>query len=289
MNIEKTIYELSPLLIRISDTLWNYAETAFQEYQSAEYLSGILEEHGFRIMNKAGGLDTAFIAEYGQGAPVIAFFAEYDALPGLSQKISPVREPVKNKEAGHGCGHNLLGAGSVAAALAVKEAINAGEASGTIRLYGTPAEEVLLGKVIMAQKGIFDDVDAGLGWHPERFNALLESRFTAVNSAKFHFHGKTAHAAVDPYNGRSALDAVELLNISANYLREHVPKSVSLHYSTLCGDFAPNIIPDEAGAWYFVRGADRKEVDDVYGRLLRCAFAAADMTDTSCTEEFLGG
>ena len=289
MDIERFINEHSSEFVDVSRRIWEYAEVAFEEEKSAECLIQLLEKNGFRISRNTAGLSTAFTAEYGEGGPVIALFAEYDALSGLSQEILPVKKSEPGKTAGHGCGHNLLGTASAAAALAVKEAIDCGEVKGKIRVYGTPAEEVLLGKVIMAKAGVFCDVDAALGWHPERYNGLLENKFTGVNSAKFHFHGRTAHAAVDPYNGRSALDAVELLNVSANYLREHVPRSVSFHYSTLCKEFAPNIVPEDAAAWYYVRGASRQEVDEVYQRLCRCAFAAAEMTDTTCTEEFLGG
>ena len=289
MDFEKLIQSRSSFCREVASTLWGYAETAFKEYRSCQYLCEILEKEGFHITKSPAGVETAFIAEYGQGSPVVALLAEYDALPKLSQQVSVTHKPLKEGGSGHGCGHNMLGTASLAAALAVKDAIVSGEAQGTVRLYGTPAEELLLGKVMLVKGGVFDGVDVALGWHPERYNALLESTFTAVNAVKFHYHGRTAHAAIDPYNGRSALDAVELLNVSANYLREHVPKTVSLHYSTLCDGLAPNVVPENATAWYFVRGANRREVDSVYQRLRRCAFAAAEMTDTTCTEEFLGG
>ena len=289
MDIKAVIQDKEKEFINVAMDIWNYAETGYKEFKSAKRLCDCLREEGFNINDSIPELPTAFIAEYGSGKPVVAFWAEYDALPGLSQKVLPFKEPVAEGAPGHGCGHNLLGTASLAAAVAVKELIKKGKIKGTVRLYGTPAEELLTGKVVMVKLGLFDDVDAIIGWHPERINMVMETPTSAVCLVKFHYTGKTAHDAVDPWNGRSALDAVELLNISANYLREHVPPGTTLHYSTLTEPLAPNIVPEKASAWYFVRARKRETAQSVYGRLVRCAKAAAEMTDTKVEVEFCGG
>lgn len=288
-SIEKFIDLNQSLFIKTATDIWEYAEVGYQEFKSAACMAELLKSYGFRVQQGVGDANTAFIAEYGTGAPIIGLMAEYDALPNLSQKLGVKQEALKPGANGHGCGHNLLGTAALAAAIAVKEAIESGEIQGTIRLYGTPAEELLTGKVYMAKQGVFDDLDIALGWHPEGVNAVFEMSTSAMRSAKFHFKGVTAHAASDPFNGRSALDAVELMNISANYLREHVLPGVKIHYATIVSDLVPNIVPDKASVWYFVRGNDTNVVNDVYERLVHCANGAAEMTGTDYTIEFLGG
>lgn len=288
-NIEKYIDKNKDLFIQVASDIWEYAEVGYTEFKSAARLVGVLKEYGFRVQEGVADAPTAFIAEYGSGSPIIGITAEYDALPNLSQKKSSTPEPLVPGGNGHGCGHNLLGTAALAGSLAVKEAIDRGEIQGTIRLYGTPAEELLTGKVYMAKQGVFDDLDALLAWHPEGVNAVFEMSTSANCSVKFHFHGVTAHAASDPYNGRSALDAVELMNVSANYLREHVLPGTKLHYATIAPDLVPNIVPDKVSVWYFVRAVNNTVVKDVYDRLVHCANGAAEMTGTTYTIEYLGG
>lgn len=275
--------------IEIASSIWEYAEVGYEEVKSSALIADTLEKNGFRVKRGIADAKTAFIAEHGDGMPIIAFTAEYDALPNVSQKKSDRPEPIVPGGNGHGCGHNLLGTASLAAALAVKHAIDSGEVHGTIRLYGTPAEELLTGKVYMAKQGVFQDVDALVAWHPEGVNAVFEMSTSANRSVKFHFTGVTAHAASDPHNGRSALDAVELMNIAANYLREHVPPGTKIHYATIAANLVPNIVPDHVSVWYYIRAADTMVLNDVYDRLVHCANGAAEMTGTSYTVEDLGG
>ena len=288
-GIEKWIDSHQEMFVGVAADIWEYAETGYKEVQSSARMVHVLKKFGFRVQEGVGEAPTAFVAEYGSEKPVIGLMAEYDALPNLSQKLDTKPNPLIPGANGHGCGHNLLGTASLAAAIAVKEAIERGEIHGTIRLYGTPAEELLTGKVYMAKQGVFNDLDIALGWHPEGVNAVFETSTSAMRSAKFHFKGVTAHAASDPFNGRSALDAVELMNISANYLREHVLPGVKIHYATIVSDLVPNIVPDKASVWYFVRGNNSDVVEQVYQRLVHCANGAAEMTETSYDIEFLGG
>ena len=288
-KIEQYVDLNQELFKKVAQDIWEYAEVGYQEYRSSARMTEVLKSHGFRVQEGVADAPTAFIAEYGKGRPIIGLMAEYDALPNLSQKLDTKPNPLVQGGNGHGCGHNLLGTASLAAALAIKNTLESGEIHGTIRLYGTPAEELLTGKVYLAKQGVFNDLDVVLGWHPEGVNAVFETSTSAMRSAKFHFHGVTAHAASDPFNGRSALDAVELMNISANYLREHVLPGVKIHYATIVQDLVPNIVPDNASVWYFVRGDNTDVVGDVYQRLVHCANGAAEMTGTSYTLEFLGG
>lgn len=274
-------------LTAVSDRLWDFAEVGLQEYRSANLLEGELEKAGFTVTSGVAGMPTAFTATWGRGQPVIGFLAEYDALPHLGQEASPVRKPLKADAPGHGCGHNLLGAGVLGAALGLKEEMVRDNLPGTIVFFGCPAEETLVGKVFMAREGLYDDLDAALTWHPGDLNSLWAHRTQAVNSAKFTFHGRSAHAAVNPDQGRSALDAVELMNVGANYLREHVPEDTRIHYVIVKGGGEPNVVPAEAQAWYYVRGARRQDVDDVYGRVVKIAQGAALMTETTFDVEFL--
>ncbi len=276
-------------LIELSDKIWQYAEVGLQEMKSARVQKTLLRSQGFKIASGVAGMPSAFVASWGQGRPVIGFLGEYDALPGLSQHPDPVRNPVRPGAPGHGCGHNLLGVGALAAAVAVKRELEARGLPGTVRYHGCPAEETLVGKVFMVRDRVFDDVDAVLDWHPGTTNSVRNHTNTAMNSAKFTFYGRTAHAAGDPHHGRSALDAVELMNIGANYLREHVIEKARIHYVITDGGGEPNVVPDRAQVWYYVRAPERQQVEEIYERLVNIARGAALMTDTSYEIEFLTG
>ncbi len=235
-------------------------------------------------------MPTAFVASYGSCKPTIAILGEYDALPGLSQVAGEIRKPLKEGAPGHGCSHNLLGTAGVAGVLAVKKAIDAGDVKGTIRYYGCPAEENFNAKGYMISPGgLFEDIDISITWHPGWVNNIAVQSNTALNSIFFKFYGKTAHAAVDPYNGRSALDAVELMNVGANYLQEHIISDARLHYVITNGGFAPNIVPAEAEVHYFVRAPERYQVDELYKRLIKVAEEAVLMTETRLEIDFIDG
>ncbi len=273
-----------------AEYIYQQAELALREYKSSEYLAGMLETDGFSVERGVAGMPTAFVATYGDGYPVIGILAEYDALPGLSQKPAlPRHEAVEPGESGHGCGHNLFGAGSTAAAMAMKDAMIKNTLTGTVKLFGCPAEETLVGKAYMAREGVFDGLDACLNWHPSGSNSVSLAGTNAMNNFEISFKGKTAHGAGDPWNGRSALDAVELMNAGVNYLREHVNPTVRIHYVIPDGGLAPNVVPDYANVWYFVRDTTREGVDDVYERVLNCAKGAALMTGTTMEVNLITG
>lgn len=275
--------------IVISDKIWEYAETGLEEHKSSKLLADTLKNAGFNIERGVADIPTAFYASYGEGRPVISILGEYDALPGISQVAEPIKKSLKEGAPGHGCGHNLLGVAGLSAALSVKEAIDEGDAKGTIRFYGCPAEEMFNSKGYMIKYGAFDDVDICLTWHPDCVNMLNDMSALAVNSVVFKFHGRTAHAAGDPQNGRSALDAVELMNIGANYLREHMISDARLHYVITHGGEAPNVVPEYAEVWYFIRAPERYQVDELYGRVVKIAEGATLMTETKMEIEFLSG
>jgi len=270
--------------------IYEFAETSLEEYQSSEYLADMLEQGGFTVERGTAGMPTAFIAVYGSGKPVVGILAEYDALPGLSQKQAFARkEAVETGTPGHGCGHNLFGSASTAAALAIKEVMEKHSLPGTVKLFGCPAEETGIGKVYMAKAGVFDDLDVCFSWHPGTKNEVRLGSNNALNNFEIIFRGKTAHAAADPHNGRSALDAVELMSAGVNFLREHVKDSVRIHYVIKDGGQAPNIVPDYARVWYFVRDVNRKGVEDVYARVLKCAEGAVIMTETTMEVNLITG
>ena len=278
-------------LAALSKEIWGYAELGLKEVQSSKAIAAYLEKEGFKVQLGVGSIPTAICAEYGFGHPVIAYLGEYDALPQLDQKVAAHKEwqhPERPESPGHGCGHNNLGVGAVGAAIFLKEAIASGAVKGTVRFYGCPAEETLVGKVFMVRDGAFKDVDCAMTWHSHAYNGAWGACYTCMNSVKFHFHGKAAHAAGHPFDGRSALDAVELMNVAANYMREHVKPDVRLHYSTIFNG-APNVVPDKCSVWYYIRAPKRKDVDEVYAWLCDCAKGAALMTQTSFDIEFLTG
>ena len=285
----KAVDQNAAILEDLAKKIWEHPETAFNEVKACEWTAEVLKNAGFEVEVGYVGMPTAIRATWGKGHPRIGFLGEYDALPGLSQKVSTEKEPVCEGAPGQGCGHNLLGVACLGAALGMKAELEASGKEGTVVFYGCPAEEVLTGKAFMAREGAFADLDAAFSWHGATTNHLTTGTMTGLNSAVFHFHGVTAHAGGDPHNGRSALDAVELMNVGANYLREHVTSDVRIHYVIKEGGTAPNIVPDTASVWYYVRALSREAVEDTYRRLVLVAEGAAHMTETKLDIEFLGG
>ena len=267
----------------VNQQIWNFAEVGLEETQSSALLVQKLKEAGFEVKVGVANMPTAFIATYGSGKPVVGILAEYDALPDLSQKVSPIQEAVEAGKPGHGCGHSGLGTGALGAALAVKAAMQKHKLPGTLRLYGTPAEETLIGKVYMLLDGSFDDLDVCLHWHPASKNEVWNGSSKAMVSAKFTFQGVAAHAAGSPEQGRSALDAVELMNIGANFMREHVKEDARIHYVITSGGGAPNVVPATATVWYYVRANDHRDVESAFGWLNDIARGAALMSRTKMT------
>ena len=285
----KTIDNERETLVQLSRKIWEHPEGPYREYMACEWSARILRDAGFQVEMGAGGLPTAIKAVFGSGHPVIGFLGEYDALPGLNQKAGTSKEAATESEWGHGCGHNLLGAGHIGAVLGLRAEMVEKNLPGTIIYFGCPAEELLTGKVFMARAGVFDGLDVSAAWHPGNLNTVSTGNCSSLNTFKLHFKGRTAHAAGDPQNGRSALDAVELTNIGAQYLREHVTSDVRIHYAITDGGVAPNIVPDKASVWYYVRAATREGVEDAYERMIKVAKGAAMMTETGFEIEFMGG
>ncbi len=273
----------------VAQQIWDLAEVGYQEVESSALLREQLAEAGFRIEEGVAGMPTAFVASWGEGSPVVGILAEYDALPGITQERSPERAPRQGAQAGHACGHHLFGAGSVAAALAVKGWLEASGTPGTVRLYGTPAEEGGAGKVYMVRGGLFEDVDAVLHWHPGSANDASPSSSLANKSAKFRYYGVSAHAASAPEQGRSALDGVEAMNHMVNMLREHVPQETRIHYVVTAGGHAPNVIPDFAEVFYYVRNPDPENVVSIFERVVLAAEGAAMGTGTRMEYEVIHG
>ncbi|HYP26401.1 MAG TPA: amidohydrolase [Blastocatellia bacterium] len=272
-----SINKHKPELIRMSDQIWSFAETALRETRSAKLLADYAEAQGFKVERGVAGMPTAFTATYGQGKPVIGVLGEYDALPGLSQKTSPTKEAVQPGSPGHGCGHNLFGPASLGAAISIKELIAAGKLKGTVRFYGTPAEEAVGGKVYMARDGLFNDLDVCLAWHPSDETRADTQSTQAIVDFIVEFNGKSAHAAFDPWNGRSAVDGLELFTHGINMLREHVKPTVRIHYTVMNGGDVPNVVPEYAKVWCWVRDSKRAGVDEVLARVRKVAEGAAMM------------
>ncbi|HUS77781.1 MAG TPA: amidohydrolase [Patescibacteria group bacterium] len=279
----------SDRLVEISEAIWGYAELGFVEFKSAKLLSDELEGHGFNVERGVAGIPTAFTATWGSGSPTIGIMGEYDALPGLSQKAVPRKEPIDEGAPGHGCGHNIHGTSGVGGALAVRYAMERLRIPGTIRFYGCPAEEMLSGKVWMVREGVFDGVDAVLSHHPGQVNYGSLSSSNANNAVKFHYYGKTSHAAGSPEQGRSALDAVELMNMGVNYLREHVIQDARIHYVIEDGGGQPNVVPGYSKSWYLIRAPERDQLEPIYNRILKIAEGASLMTETRLKVEFVKG
>jgi aminobenzoyl-glutamate utilization protein B len=276
-------------LLNLSDSVWKYAETALKEYRSSKALSDYAARQGFRVKTNVAGMPTAFIAEYGSGKPVIGILGEFDALPGLSQKAQATREELKRDAPGHGCGHNMFGAASLGAATAIKELIASGKLKGTIRFYGTPAEEDVGGKIYMAREGLFNDLDVCLDWHPDsEIKANMQSSQSLV-CLLVEFKGISAHAAFDPWNGRSALDAAEFFAQGVNYYREHVKPSVRMHYVFKRGGDVPNVVPAEASVWIWLRDSKRSGVAVLQKRINDIARGAAMMAGVESNIKLLSG
>jgi aminobenzoyl-glutamate utilization protein B len=279
-------------LAGISDAIWDYAETAFEEYQSANLLKETLARQGFEVEDKVGGIETAFRASYGHGNPVIGILAEYDALSGLSQRALSATEEARGGEQdngnGHGCGHNLFAAGSLGAALAVKEYLAANALPGTVVLFGCPGEEGGSGKAFMAREGVFKGLDLAFAWHPMAVNAVMEWKLLANYQILYKFRGQAAHAAAAPHRGRSALDAVELMNVGVNFLREHVIPEARIHYAiTHTGGFSPNVVQARGEVLYLIRSPRLSQVEEIYRRVNKIAQGAALMTETEVDIEFI--
>ena len=292
MSIEKIIECINSKagkLIKASDNVWEYAETAFTEHKSMEELCALLESEGFKVEKGIGGVETAFSGTFGSGKPVIGLLGEYDALFGLSQVAGATeKEWYKEGCPGHGCGHNLLGVGSIAAAIAVKQFLEESGQPGTVIYYGCPGEEGGSGKAFMAREGVFDGLDAAITWHPGTTNAASNTSSLANIQVKFKFYGVSAHAAGDPYNGRSALDAVELLNVGVQFLREHIIPEARVHYAiTNTGGLSPNVVQPVAEVLYLCRAPKNKQAQEIYEWVIDIAKGAALMTHTRMEYEFI--
>jgi aminobenzoyl-glutamate utilization protein B len=276
-------------LINISDQIWALAETALEETQSAELLSNYAKENGFKVEMGVAGMPTAFVATYGSGRPIISVLGEFDALPGLSQKASPDKDPLQEGAAGHGCGHNLFGAASLGAAVAIKEAIERGDLKGTVKFFGTPSEEKYFGKIWMVQAGLWDDVDVNISWHPAANTEADVQSSLALIDFKIEFFGQAAHASADPWNGRSASDALELYTTGVNYYREHVQPTVRMHYHIQDGGQVVNVVPDYSRLWMRVRDTKRTTMMPVYQQLRRMAEGAAIMANVDYKISLISG
>lgn len=274
---------------RVAQEIWDLAELGYLETRTTALMQAELEAEGFRMETGIAEIPTAFVAEWGEGGPVIAILAEMDALPGINQSAAPTRDPIEGKGAGHACGHNLFGAGSLTAAIAVKNWLEATGTPGRIRLYGTPAEEGGSGKVYMTRAGMFDDVDIAIHWHSDDENSAAARTSLANRSAKFRFTGLSAHAAGAPERGRSALDGVEAMNMMANMMHEHIPQDARMHYVITSGGNAPNVVPDFSEVFYYVRHPDPEGVEKIWARLEEAARGAAMGTGTKVEWEIIHG
>jgi aminobenzoyl-glutamate utilization protein B len=269
---------------KVNRNIWEWAETGLEETKSSGELQQLLAANDFRVEAGVAGMPTAFVASYGTGQPVIGILAEYDALPGLSQDASPERTARAGIMAGHGCGHSVFGTGSAGAAIAIKQALASGAIKGTVKLFGTPAEETGIGKTYMLREGVFKGVDTILSWHAGYTTAASWDFSKAVISVKFKFDGLAAHASTSPHQGRSALDAVELMNIGVNYMREHVKEDTRIHYVVTNGGGQPNVVPPVAEVWYYLRANKHTDVEEYFQWMQEIARGAAAMTRTKLSE-----
>lgn len=269
--------------------IWNFAEVGYKEIKSSDLLQKTLRDNGFDVKAGVAEIPTAFVATYGEGKPVIAILAEFDALPGLSQEAVPEKKSISGKDAGHACGHHLFGTGSVAAGIAIKKLISEKKLKGTIKVFGCPAEEGGSGKVYMVRAGLFNDVDVAIHWHPDNENSITMTSALANKSAKFRFKGLSAHASASPEKGRSSLDGVEAMDNMVNMMREHVPQETRIHYVITNGGRAPNVIPDFAEVYYYVRHPKKDDVKEIFERVVKAANGAAMGTETISEFEIIGG
>ncbi|NVJ89239.1 MAG: amidohydrolase [Flavobacteriaceae bacterium] len=285
----KSIEKHEKALIDISDKIWAAAETAFEETKSAEFLANYAEQNGFTVKRGVANIPTAFTATFGEGKPVISILGEFDALPGISQKTKPTKDPLVKGGNGHGCGHNLFGTGSLGAAIAIKELIEQGKIKGTIKFLGTPAEEKFFAKIWMVKAGLWDDVDVNISWHPgAKTEADVQSSLALVDF-KVEFFGQAAHAAADPWNGRSASDALELYTSGINYYREHVKPTVRMHYHIQDGGQVVNVVPDYSRLWVRIRDSKREGMMPVYKRVMEMAKGAAIMANVDYKVSLISG
>jgi len=268
--------------------IWDFAEVGYKEVKSAALHVQHLKDAGFTVETGVADIPTAFVASYGSGKPVIGILAEYDALPGLGQSAIPTKTP-NGKNAGHGCGHHLFGTASVSAGIAIKKLIAEGKLKGTVKVFGCPAEEGGSGKVFLVRAGLFKEVDAVIHWHPNDVNSVTTTSALANKSAKFKFYGISAHAAAAPEQGRSALDAVEAMDNMVNMMREHIPQETRIHYVITSGGKAPNVVPDYAEVYYYVRHPKRKDVVEIFDRVVKAAEGAAIGTGTTMKYDIIGG
>ncbi len=276
-------------LIKASDAIWALAETAFEETESSKILADYAEKNGFTVSRGVAGIPTAFTATYGSGKPVISILGEFDALPGISQKAQPDKEALNEGAAGHGCGHNLFGTASLGAAIAVKELMEAGKINGTIKFLGTPSEEKYFGKIWMVREGLWNDVDVNLSWHPAAATEADVQSTLALVDFKVEFFGQAAHASMDPWNGRSAADALELYTTGINYYREHIQPTVRIHYHIQDGGQVVNVVPDYARLWVRVRDTKRSGMMPVYERVMKMAEGAAIMANVDYKLSLISG
>ena len=275
---------------KIAIDIWELAELGYLEHKSSELLADELRKNGFKITKGVADIPTSFVAEYSNGGPIIGILGEFDALPGLAQTSSPFKEVAQNETgAGHACGHHLFGAASAWAAVAIKEWIVENDINGTIRFYGTPAEEGGSGKVYMVREGLFEDVDIVLHWHPDDVNSANSRTSNSNKSGKFRFKGISAHAAGAPELGRSALDGVEAMNHMVNMMREHIPQESRIHYVITKGGLAPNVVPDNAEVYYYIRHPKMAVVDELFQRVVKIAEGAAIGTETEISYEVMHG
>jgi aminobenzoyl-glutamate utilization protein B len=289
-KVLETAQSLEPTVRNLSMEVWEDAETALKEKESSEVLASRLEEAGFTVERGVADMPTAFVASYGSGSPVIGVLAEFDALGGVGNEPVPYKKPREDGTmSGHGCGHNVFGAASTSGAIALKRAMEEMDFSGTVRLYGSPAEETLVGKTYMAREGLFDDLDAAIEWHPGTDTETDNNAGRAMNNFRIEFFGESAHGASDPWNGRSALDAVELLSHGVNMMREHIKPSHRIHYMIENGGEAPNVVPNNAKVWYFARDYNREQVNHYYSWIKDIAKGAAQATRTDYEVNLISG
>ncbi len=284
-----SVEEHKEQLIKISDSIWALAETAFNESGSSKILADYAEKNGLKVTRGVADIPTAFTATYGSGKPVISILGEFDALPGISQKATPAKEPYEEGAAGHGCGHNMFGTASLGAAIAIKELMDAGKIKGTVKFLGTPAEEKYFAKVWMVKAGLWDDVDVNVSWHPSAgIEADVQSGLSLIDFI-VEFYGQTAHASADPWNGRSASDALELYTTGINYYREHILPTSRIHYHIQDGGQVVNVVPDYAKLWVRVRDPKRKIMLPTYERVKEMAEGAAIMADVDYKISLVSG